>query len=306
MSKKTSPKKSAPAPAAQPAISPKALILLGVILVVLTITTLVYQRETPFLPNQLKTSLFNDIAPEDSSNTLVNSSLAYLGSKGIMKGYDDGSFKPDKEVTRAELAKILVMAVVKSDIPDKKIICFSDVKVEDWFGKYVCYAQEKGWVKGYPDQTFKPGNLVNQAEMMKMLVTAMDLKLINPAMLLDSVKVPPKLFSTEWYAEYAKILVAKNIITGEELNFPKLMTRKEVATLVFRALLVDTLKIDTYSEGKISDFFKVEKVAISGEPTPKPVTVEPKPKSSSKKKPSASGVIDSGVRIQIPASSNAH
>ncbi|MEK7544618.1 MAG: S-layer homology domain-containing protein [Patescibacteria group bacterium] len=280
MSKKTSPKKSAPAPVAQPAISPKALIFLGVILVVLTVTTLVYQRETPFLPNQLKTSLFTDISKEDQSSALVNSSLAYLANKDIMKGYPDGSFQPEKTLVRAEFLKILVAAVATGDIPDKKILCFSDVKIEDWFSKYVCYGKEKGWVAGYQDGTFKPGNTINQAELMKILVTGFGW---NPEEFKDQ-QLPSGTDGQNWAAKYAKVMIAKNIMTKSEIDFAHLVTRKEVATIIFRALIVDSLKIDAYSESKIGIFFKLKNVVISGEAMSGITTGEPKPKSKPKSK----------------------
>ena len=254
-------------------VSGKAIIALAALLFVLTITTLLYQREKPFLPNQLKTSLFSDVSQEDLKDNLVKSSIAYLESKGIMKGYPDGSFKPEKAVNRAEFLKILVAALVPGELQDKKVICFSDVQIEDWFSKYVCYAKEKEWVTGYEDKTFKPANTINQAEMMKMLVTAFGWDTDT----FTDQKLPMSMDGEGWFVKYAKVILAKNIMTGAEMDSAKLVTRKEVAIIIFKSLLVDTLKIDAYSEGKISDFFKLQNVVISGEP--KPITVEPKPKS---------------------------
>jgi len=97
--------------------------------------------------------------------------ILYLYDKGIINGYADSSFKPEKTVNRAELLKILVEG--KGITPDAKEFgdCFSDVKAE-WFAPYVCYAKEQGWVSGYATGQFKPGQTVNKVEALKMLLNS--------------------------------------------------------------------------------------------------------------------------------------
>jgi len=93
--------------------------------------------------------------------------IARLVGLGILNGYPDGTFRPDNNITRAEFAKIAVLSMglersadMLATVPSQ----FSDVKVSDWFNKYVNVATSQGILKGYPDGTFKPNSNITQAE----------------------------------------------------------------------------------------------------------------------------------------------
>ena len=98
------------------------------------------------------------------------SAIEYLYAKKIVTGYDDGTYKPNATVNRAELLKILVGGN-GYPTPDatKYKNCFPDVKA-DWYAPYVCFAKEKGWVAGYPDGNFRPAQAINKVEAIKMLM----------------------------------------------------------------------------------------------------------------------------------------
>lgn len=115
---------------------------------------------------------------------------------------------------------------------------------------------------------------------MKILVTGFGW---NPEEFKDQ-QLPSGTDGQNWAAKYAKVMIAKNIMTKSEIDFAHLVTRKEVATIIFRALIVDSLKIDAYSESKIGIFFKLKNVVISGEAMSGITTGEPKPKSKPKSK----------------------
>ncbi len=120
--------------------------------------------------------IFKDV-DYSSDNALA---IYYLKISGIVGGYSDGTFRPENNLNRAELMKILVEG--KSVDPEADIYknCFPDVK-EQWFARYVCYAKEQGWVEGYPDGKFKPENNVLKVESTKMILEAFDIALLNPA-----------------------------------------------------------------------------------------------------------------------------
>ncbi len=102
--------------------------------------------------------------------------IRYLGSAGVFAGYTDGSFKPNGTINRAELATMLVKAAGygPSDLPTSAPAgCnFSDVHSGDWFAGWVWKACQKGFVAGYGDGTFRPGNPVLRAEAVTMLYNA--------------------------------------------------------------------------------------------------------------------------------------
>src|SRR3989338_8827261 len=98
----------------------------------------------------------------DVGDTHLNMpAIEYLVSIGTLQGYEDGTFKPDNTVNRAEIMKILVKGQGIDPDPATFNHCFPDVN-DEWFAVSVCYAKAQGWVSGYPDGNFKPANTVNK------------------------------------------------------------------------------------------------------------------------------------------------
>lgn len=92
----------------------------------------------------------------------------------IVGGFPDGTFGPDKPITRAATMKILVVA---SELDDVGYTAdFPDVKDEDWFSKYVGFAQENDVVGGYADGKFHPDSLITRAEVAKIAMKLLELK----------------------------------------------------------------------------------------------------------------------------------
>lgn len=110
----------------------------------------------------------------------------------IVNGYQDGTFRPNTEINRAEALKIVLEAGVKtnkapavaglentfsnwmSTHPTYTYVQFPDVKVVDWFGKYVLTAFQQSIVRGYNDrgtEVFRPGQSVTRAEAVKMIMS---------------------------------------------------------------------------------------------------------------------------------------
>lgn len=92
---------------------------------------------------------------------------------GIISGYPDGTFKPDNQVTRAEISVMVTKA--KGWTYSGLLTDFPDVPVSQWEYPYVMSVREHGVVNGYPDGTFKPDNQATRAEssvMVKQMMTA--------------------------------------------------------------------------------------------------------------------------------------
>ncbi len=93
-----------------------------------------------------------------------------LASKGIVEGYEDGSFRPQNNVTRAEFIKLLVVCM---DYPTSALPSFDDVKEKDWFYSYVSTAVKNGIVvKEEYGNSFKPNEVISREEAAKLLVRA--------------------------------------------------------------------------------------------------------------------------------------
>ncbi len=115
---------------------------------------------------------FPDVEPTSATGQAVD----LLTGLNIVGGYPDGTFGPEKEITRAEFLKMLFITLNGKDDDglfggnsDK----FPDVTSDKWFAPYVNWGVQLGIIGGYPDGTFKPDNNVTVAEAAKMIVTAL-------------------------------------------------------------------------------------------------------------------------------------
>jgi len=111
-------------------------------------------------------------APADVQGTKNEIAVEVLMALDIINGYEDGTYRPDNIVTRAEMAKILIAASGYGDIVNEAKSNFSDM-AGHWADKYVAYAASLGLVNGYPDGTFKPNQTVTYAEAATMMVRAL-------------------------------------------------------------------------------------------------------------------------------------
>ena len=104
--------------------------------------------------------------------------VAVLNGMGVFKGYEDGSFKPEGNITRAEVATI-VYRIYTADVAknDKSGLYatynkFSDMAGAGWAQGYIGYCANASLVKGYPDGTFKPSGKVTGYEVLAMILRA--------------------------------------------------------------------------------------------------------------------------------------
>ncbi len=115
--------------------------------------------------------------PTDVVGTDYEDTVGKLVALGIINGYEDGTFKPDQDITRAEFSKIACYVIGVQTAADlsKGATKFQDVAAGHWASGYINIASEKGLLKGYPDGTFKPEAKVTYAEAITILVRALGL-----------------------------------------------------------------------------------------------------------------------------------
>ena len=104
---------------------------------------------------------YSDVEVGDWYNTAVST----MSALGIIKGYPDGTFKPNNFITRAEFAAI---AARFDDHVSTGAVTFNDIKGH-WAEEEVCRAAELGWVTGYPDGSFRPDQFITRAEAMTLI-----------------------------------------------------------------------------------------------------------------------------------------
>ena len=105
---------------------------------------------------------FSDV-PGDS---WYSKAVATLAELGIIMGYEDGTFQPNKPITRAEFA---VVAARFAKLSTTRSIAFSDVPADHWAAKDIASAFARGWINGYSDGTYLPNKLITRAEVTKII-----------------------------------------------------------------------------------------------------------------------------------------
>ena len=123
------------------------------------------------------TSSFSDI----KDGAWCCRAIATLTNMGIIKGYTDGSFQPNKSITRAELATIIAR-FAKLDVNTKT---FSDI-TGHWAQKNIELAAGNGWINGYTDGTFRPNKSIIRAETFAMINRVLDRQTENVSDLLPT------------------------------------------------------------------------------------------------------------------------
>ncbi|WP_414705240.1 S-layer homology domain-containing protein [Pseudobacteroides sp.] len=95
-----------------------------------------------------------------------------LISKGIISGYADGTIKPDQNISRAELAVVIIKALGLKPSADAKLD-FTDAKsIPSWALSYIALAKEKGIIQGNADKTFLPNKECSRQEALTMIMRA--------------------------------------------------------------------------------------------------------------------------------------
>ncbi|MBR3391560.1 MAG: S-layer homology domain-containing protein, partial [Firmicutes bacterium] len=125
-----------------------------------------------------------------------NTAISTVSSMGIVKGYPDGDFHPNANITRAEFAAI---AARFDQLTETNGTYFSDIDGH-WAKREICLAAHKGWITGYPDGTFRPNNLATRAEVAALINRVLNRDPASPEDLLEGmVEWPDNMDTGAWY-----------------------------------------------------------------------------------------------------------
>ncbi len=156
-------------------------------------------------------TLFSDI----DETHIYFSSIEYLENNDYVNGYDDGTFRPDNKINRAEFLKIVMSGVNYSVSGDN---CFEDVN-DEWFAPYVCEAKELGIIDGYDDGTFKPSQNISFVEASKIIAEALNYYIDDS-------------YDDNWYQKYVMALSGSEAIPSTIKSFDYEITRGEMARII--------------------------------------------------------------------------
>ncbi len=111
--------------------------------------------------------------PDVTPDAACYSAVEQLSALGIMEGFDDGTFKPEEKVTRAQMAKLVVGAKnLLASAESNTTVKFNDVPATHWAVGYVAEGVAQQIINGTSDTTFDPDATVTFAQATKMLVNA--------------------------------------------------------------------------------------------------------------------------------------
>ncbi|OGC82037.1 MAG: hypothetical protein A2V81_02685 [Candidatus Abawacabacteria bacterium RBG_16_42_10] len=173
---------------------------------------------------------FADLPPNHSAYPAVQ----YLVDKGIIKGYENNMFLPDRGLTRAEALKIILLAASEPVADFGQNLTFTDIPSEHWAYAFIAYGVENSIVKGYDDNTFRPDQTITRAEGIKVLFSAFAMNPdANPSQAYSDV--PPD----HWFFPYASTLMKKKLWQdGSPLFEPnRVMSRQDIAKLSHQFIL---------------------------------------------------------------------
>jgi hypothetical protein len=174
---------------------------------------------------------------------------------GLLKGYPDATFQPDKGITRAELTALLVRTSTID--PNRWTIVeqedkFTDVKTGMWYRPFVNMGVDLGLVEGYPDKTFKPNKTLTRAEGITVLA-----RFANLAE--ESGQPFPDLKPDFWANKHigsAKKEGLLKYLEGQNFDPNRPFTRAEAAEVLYRVNTIQWKVEDFWNLGKVPEEFK--------------------------------------------------
>ncbi|HZG70814.1 MAG TPA: 5'-nucleotidase C-terminal domain-containing protein [Chondromyces sp.] len=174
-----------------------------------------------------KPGSFKDV----KENHGFSQAIHHLSERGVIKGFSDETFRPHKEVTRAEAAKMIALAL-QLDTKNVEDPGFKDVPKNKWHYGYVAALSNAGIIDGFGDE-FKPDETLTRAQMAKIITLAFKLKK-------ETLEDSPFTDVNEqaWYASYIKPLIDYKITQGTSsttFSPDEKVTRGQIAAFIYRS-----------------------------------------------------------------------
>lgn len=156
--------------------------------------------------------------------------VRYLKAMGIISGYPDGRFHPDDPVSRAALA--VMIAKSKGLAPNPAAAAFKDVAQSHWAAGAIGAVKAAGYIRGYPDGTFRPEKPVTRAEVSALLYSAFPVQPKAPAPVFRDLK-------GHWAERVISELAAAGVVEGYAdgtFRPDQAMKRADLAVALWRLL----------------------------------------------------------------------
>ncbi len=185
--------------------------------------------------NAFAASLDNNTkAVSDVGNHWANKQITEWVNKGLAQGYNNGTFRPENTITRAEFITLLNRAIGLIELGE---VGFVDVLEENWFHHEVGKAIKSGYISGYQDNTMRPNNHISRQEVAVILSRLMKLDASN----IENVsnKFADKNSIPGWSRSAINSVVSNGLMDGypdQTYRPDRFITRAEAVVVLDRAL----------------------------------------------------------------------
>jgi hypothetical protein len=166
----------------------------------------------------------------DIESSWAKDNILKLLENGMVLGYEDNTFRPNANITRAEAVSLIIKALKQQ--PTTLILKFDDVSENDWFAQYIQKACDLEIIKNVSN--IRPNDFITREELATMVARAFEF-------VSDDIKLPFSDMKTasEWAISPIGVMYSKGIMKGRPdatFGFKELTTRAEFCTIVVRIL----------------------------------------------------------------------
>lgn len=199
--------------------------------------------------SMLFTSVIVNAYPDVEENTYANEAITVLSDLGILNGFEDGTFKPEDTITRAQMAKVICRCLGYEEVSLGETV-FTDVASEHWAAGYINIAYGLKIINGNGDGTFSPENSVTYEQALKMIVCALGYE-------------PMAASKGGWYQGY--LTVASNLGITNEVNgkVGEAASRSAVACALYNAFDVQLMDQNSYRFDGQEEYTKINDTILS-------------------------------------------
>lgn len=187
------------------------------------------------LLTEIQASVFAYDFPDVPSSHRNYDAIDYLSKKGVIAGYEDGTFCPEREITRTEFCALMARTLgYNKENHIVKKLPFSDVAEGYWGIGFISFCYELGLINGMGDGIFAPADKVTVAQAVKMSVCAAGLE-----------KNALKIKGNKWYSGYMKVADNNGFLEYTKQEADENANRASIAQIVYNLSVSGMVEIDT-------------------------------------------------------------
>lgn len=200
---------------------------------------------------------YSDVPATHKNYDAIN----YLTETKTVEGYPNGEFQPDGLINRAEVVAVMtrekfppVSIETALDLHKKaghSYVIFPDVPISEWFGKYVQVSYQNNVIQGYPDGFFRPGNKMNFAEALKVILETYKVDFSQNKYQFNKLLLVNQ---GDWFEKYFTYAEDHNLLNQNKFYHPgQLITRGEFVEIIYRLETMLKARLPEYVADKFEE-----------------------------------------------------